>query len=162
MGIYKSKPAAVETEYSIQRRLVLKYNKQVKYMVHNMCYALGEMDMFMLRRSGYTEEFEIKVTTADLRADRNKVRKFRTLTNAYSGVPNYKFIMPNKFSYVLGPNVSCVMDWFPEFAGIFTVGQYGLTCVRNPKFIYRTKYIWDSKVAASCANRLMRSHFNLR
>ena len=162
MGIYKSKPAVVETEYSIQRKLVKKYHKQVKYMVHNMCYALGEMDMFMLRRSGYAEEFEIKISTSDFRHDSNKVRKFRCLTNTFKGKPEYKYIMPNKFSYVVGPLVKYEGIEIPEFAGLFTVNQFGLTCIKNPKFIYRTKYNWDSKVAASCAHRLMNQHFNLR
>lgn len=164
MGIYLKgkKEDIVETEYSIQRRLVLHHHKQAKYMVHNMCYALGEMDMFMLRRSGYAEEFEIKCSTSDLHADANKVRKFQTLTNAYKGQPNYKFMMPNKFSYVFGPAVKYEGVELPNFAGIYTVGQHGLTCVRNPKFIYRTTYNWDSKVAASCAHRLMNQHFKLR
>lgn len=162
MGIRKDKDDVVETEYSIQRLLILKYHKQAVYMVHNMCYALGEMDMFMLRRSGYAEEFEIKCSTSDLRADSNKVRKFSTLMRAFKGNINYTFIMPNKFSYVLGPAVKYEHVELPDFAGIFVVNQFGLTCIKNPKLIYRTKYNWDSKVAASCANRLMRQHFNLR
>ena len=126
-SIRLKKADVVETEYSIQRKLVLHYHKQAKYMVHNMCYALGEMDMFMLRRSGYAEEFEIKCSTSDLRADKNKVRKFRCLTRAYKDEPDYRYMMPNKFSYVLGPDVKYQDIELPEFAGIFTVGQYGLT-----------------------------------
>lgn len=152
----------VETEYSIQRRLVKKYANQAVYMVHNMCYQLGEMDMFLLRRTGYSEEFEIKISTADLNHDKKKVRKFNTLQNAFTGKPDYRFMMPNKFSYVLGPHVNYGKFEFPEYAGIYAINEYGLICVRNPKFVYKTKYNWDSKVAASCAHRLMRRHFHLR
>lgn len=161
-SIQLKRAEVVETEYSIQRKLILKYSNQAKYMVHNMCYQLGEMDMFMLRRSGYAEEFEIKCSTSDLRADKNKVRKFRCLMNTYKGKPEYRYVMPNKFSYVVGPLVKYQGIEIPEFAGLYVVDQFGLTCIKNPKFIYRTKYIWDEKVAASCAHRLMNRHFNLR
>ena len=164
MGIYKEKPQVVETEFSMQRRLITRYQNQAKYMVHNICYNLGEMDMFLLRRTGYAEEFEIKVTTSDLRADSKKIRKFNRLTNIFeSGIGRFqKLCLPNKFSYVLGPEVEWQGIELPEYAGIYTVSWSGLNCVRNPKFIHKVKQNWDGKVAASCSHRLMRMYFDRR
>lgn len=145
------------TEHSIQKLLVHQFIAGAKYMVPNMYCTLGEMDMFLLRRSGYAEEFEIKLSTADLRADFKKRRKHKIMADQYAKIVEPKR-GPNRFSYVLGPDVSWVKDWFPEYAGLYVVRADRLVCLMAPKLIHRQKCNWHEKVAGSCSHRLLRAY----
>jgi hypothetical protein len=158
MGIRlkQNKNSAAQTEFSIQKILVRHYMSGAKYMVPNMYYGLGEMDMFLLRRSGYVEEFEIKCSTSDLRADFKK-RKHSHFAQVYCTGKPLKCQIPNRFSYVLGQNVSWVKDWFPEYAGLYVVHNYYLQCLITPKLMHKQKYNWHEKVAGSCSHRLLKT-----
>jgi hypothetical protein len=117
---------------------------------------LGEMDVFCLRRSGYAEEFEIKISTSDLKADAKKVRKHMAYTDADTN------IIPNKFSYVLGPDVKYDLTKMPERYGVYVVDGRYMRCMRSPKFLHKHKYNWDEKVAKSCSWRLLSKCLRIR
>lgn len=162
MGIHlkQNKNGAVHTEFSIQKLLVQQFMSGAKYMVPNMCYNLGEMDMFLLRRSGYAEEFEIKCSTSDLRADFRKKKKHSWLLYNYNTGGLAKFKSPNRFSYVLGDAVDMSNIVFPEYAGLYVVHPHTsrLVCLTAPKLMHRHKYNWHEKVAGSCSHRLLRAY----
>ena len=74
----------VHTEYSIQKLLIHRFMNGACYLVPNLYYRLGEMDLFLLRRSGYAEEFEIKLSTSDLKADAKKLGKHAWLLSTFN------------------------------------------------------------------------------
>lgn len=130
-------------------------------MVPNMYYRLGEMDIFLLRRSGYAEEFEIKITTSDYRADIKKYRKHGELARVYcSGRAHPKFKIPNRFSYVISDAVSISGIELPVYAGLYAVHPITdrLICIAPPKTMHKHKYDWHEKVADSCSHRLLRAY----
>lgn len=126
-------------------------------MVPNMYCTLGEMDMFLLRRSGYAEEFEIKVSTADLRADFKKRRKHGIFLNQYNKVVQPKY-GPNRFSYVISDDVNIEGIELPTYAGLYVVRNDKLVCLQSPKLIHKRKWDWHRKVAGSCSHRLLRAY----
>lgn len=149
------------TEYSIQKLLVRNFMSGAKYMVPNMYYDLGEMDMFLLRRSGYAEEFEIKISTSDLRADSKKRSKHSWLAHAYcTGEAAAEHKAPNRFSYVISNAVDMSNIVLPEYAGLYAVHPTTsrLVCLTSPKTMHRHKYNWCEKVAGSCSHRLLRAY----
>ena len=171
MGIHlkQNKNGVVHTEFSIQKILVRHFMSGAKYMVPNMYCTLGEMDMFLLRQSGYAEEFEIKCSTSDLRADFKKRRKHQWLANCnLTGSPfSPKMLLPNRFSYVLGPAVKTLKFVFPEYAGLYVVRpyvvmgvlrRYQLICLTAPKLIHKQKCNWHERVATSCCHRLLKAY----
>jgi len=119
---------------------------------------LGEMDMFLLRRSGYAEEFEIKVSTSDLRADFKKVCKHRWMKDSYEGQDTKLYLTPNRFSYVVSDAVKLEGITFPEYAGLYCVKNDRLICLQSPKLIHKRKLQWYKKVAGSCCHRLLRAY----
>jgi len=162
MGIYlkQNKNGAEHTEFSIQKILVQNFMSGAAYMVPNMYYDLGEMDMFLLRRSGYAEEFEIKISTSDLRADHKKQAKHSWLNHTYNtGEAAAKHKVPNRFSYVISDVVDTSNIVLPEYAGLYVVhNDHYLRCLTRPKTMHRHKYNWCEKVAGSCCHRLLRAY----
>ncbi len=142
------------TELSIQKLIAQYYRSGMKYIVFNMFHSLGEMDVFCLRRSGYAEEFEVKISTADFKADSKKIRKHNSLQHANSIARKAKYL-PNKFSYVFSKDVKYDLEEIPEQYGVYLAGAHWLRCVRTPKFLHKDKYNWDEKVAKSCSWRLL-------
>lgn len=158
----QNKNGAKHTEFSIQKILIRHFMSGAKYMVPNMYYTLGEMDMFLLRRSGYAEEFEIKISTSDLRADFKKRRKHQWFANynrAFVFV-SPKIMIPNRFSYVLSDAVDISGIEFPEYAGLYAVHPRTsqLICLTAPKTMHRHKYNWHERVAGSCCHRLLKAY----
>lgn len=148
----------VHTEYSIQKLLIHKYRGNTQYLVPNMYYQLGEMDLFMLRRSGYAEEFEIKISTSDLKADAKKLGKHSWLQSMFKDRTCGSIAAPNRFSYVIGPNVSFVWDWLPSYAGIYRAHDHYIECMKVGPLIHKNKLNWDAKVAGSCSGRLLHAY----
>lgn len=110
--------------------------------------------MLLVRRSGYVEEFEIKITTSDLHADAQKEKKHVCLAQ-YFKQQSANGMIPNKFSYVLGPNVNYSDFEFPAYSGLYVV-KNGLSCIKSPEFIHKIKYDWQGKIAKSCSFKLLR------
>ena len=152
MGIWLSQKPVVYTEHTIQQLLVLYFYSGCKYLVPNIRYRLGEADLLIVRRSGYVEEFEIKITTSDFRADTKKYMKHQAFAHCFKMKSAYE-IIPNKFSYVVGPDVNYDFK-IPSYYGLY-VANRGLRCIRRPSFIHKTKYDWSKKIAGSTSFRLL-------
>ena len=156
MGIWLEHKPVVHTEHTIQRLLVHRYYSGCKYLIPNLYYQLGEADLLIIRRSEYSEEFEIKITTSDLRADLRKVRKHQYLLMRFNSNHARQYMVPNKLSYVLSKDVKYEDFNFPPYAGIY-IANRGLRCIRDPKFIHKEKYKWDIRIATSCSFRLLKA-----
>ena len=155
MGIWLEQKPVVHTEQTIQRMLVFRYYSGCEYLIPNLHYRLGEADLLIIRRSGYTEEFEIKITTSDFRADAKKHMKHQAFAHCFKMKSAYAMI-PNKFSYVVGPNVNYDFK-IPSYYGLY-VADRGLKCIRPASFVHKTKYDWSKKIAGSCSFRLLRAY----
>lgn len=157
--LFKKIEPIEHTEYSIQRLLVRKYLNQAKYMMPNIVYASGhvEADMLLVRRgSGYAEEFEIKLTTSDFKADAKKIFKHKYYADIFKKTPTQrKFWFPNRFSYVIGPNVDQTKIEIPEYAGLYKAENNRLVCIKSPPLIHNYKNNWDSKIAKSACFRYL-------
>ena len=144
-------PDQVPTEQLLQIGVYHNWLGAAQYMMANICYALGEADMLMIRRSGYVEEFEVKITRGDFLADRKKLMKHQRLQ-----APN-GWVTPNKFSYVV-PKAMVKVEEVPEYAGLFywcPKSGY-IHTVKAPKFLHKDKHDWTAKIAKSASHRLMR------
>jgi hypothetical protein len=108
--------------------------KRHEIIVPNSCVFGWESDMVSVTRSGYINEFEIKVTRSDFRKDAKKLRA-RILIDpeaVYSG--SYVFRRPNYFYYAV-PAGMIEPDDVPEYAGLIYVRKevhsntlyYGIT-----------------------------------
>lgn len=157
MGIWFEQKQVIHTEQSIQRLLVQQFLSGCRYVVPNIHYQLGEADLLIVRRSGYAEEFEIKTSTSDLRADARKQRKHQQFHLRFSNQNTRKHMMPNKFSYVLGDKVRYEDFAFPPYAGLY-IARNGLRCLKSPEFVHKKKYRWECKIATSCSFRLLRAY----
>ena len=139
------------TEKVGQHGIYIRFNSQAKYMVPNMCYCLGEADMFVVQRNDYTHEFEIKISRSDFLADKKKTKKHCNLQFPLPGMQT-----PNKFSYVV-PKDMVKVEEVPDYAGLYYIYHCGTVCeVKPPKFLHKAKYDWTEKVAKSCSWRLLR------
>jgi len=158
MGIrrHREPEPIVHTEQIIQRLLVHHYYSACKYLVPNIHYQLGEADLLIVRRSGYAEEFEIKTNTADLKADLRKVRKHAQFQSRFNNTHTTKYAIPNKISYVIGPDVNYSTFEFPDYAGL-CIANRGLEWIIIPKFVHKVKYDWSKKIASSCSFRLLKA-----
>jgi len=93
--------------------IISRYFGQRQYsMVPNVSWGLGfrhEIDLLVVRKSGYAIEVEIKVSISDLRADLKKGHGHRSckLKQLYFALPEY--LMPKALEYI------------PEGAGIIIV-----------------------------------------
>lgn len=98
----------------IQRALFTEYNKSGNIICYNIQNALAhETDVLVLRRSGVTLEFEVKVSYADFRADFRKTRKHHELAAGAVVGPQY-------FYYACAPGIIPV-EKLPPYAGLVHV-----------------------------------------
>lgn len=160
------------TERTIQRIIWFRWAGE-KYVVPNIQLRWGEADILLVRRSGYAEEFEIKVTKADFLADVQKTAKHEHLRQSFEAGkmgPGKLFWNSsggniNRFSYVLPESLGIEPEDVPVYAGLYHVSEQpiknysalALKCVKHPPLIHKNKFEhWDAKVAASCAARYIR------
>lgn len=155
MGIWVEHKPVVHTEHTIQRLLVHHYYSGCKYLIPNLHYQLGEADLLIVRRSGYTEEFEIKTSTSDFRADVKKYMKHNAFLHCFKMQSAYRRL-PNKFSYVIGPDVKHSDIEIPSYYGLY-IANRGLRCIKAPSFIHKTKFDWTDRIATSCSFRLLKT-----
>ena len=119
------------------------YSTRYTMMIPN-CYTIhdNEADMLAIRKSGYYDEFEIKISRSDFKLDeskqvyididnkRTKVNKSRALTNGS---------MSNYFWYCVPENLITI-DEVPEYAGLIYIYPSGyLREIKQPKKLHNNK-----------------------
>ncbi len=108
----------------------------------------SEADLFCVRKSGLCDEFEIKISRSDFKADKKKFIQFRPLElNEYKNfkwddrknAPNYKpklqalidgDLPVNYFWYAVAEGVADISD-VPEFAGLIVVLNDGRVRIKK-------------------------------
>ena len=128
----------------------------VVYMVPNIHLFLGEADMFLVRPSGYAEEFEVKCTLADYNADFKKCRKHSKLKILEEHGGDKPIRIPNRFSYVVPAGL---ITSVPSYAGLFWYADGRLRCKKYPPLLHKGKWNWDAQIARSFSHRHARLFF---
>lgn len=129
----------------------------------------SEADLLGIRKSGFCDEFEIKLSKTDFLKDRKKTVKYRASkitmgedkvwflskpTERAGLAPFEKFkldalvdgdMVANYFWYVVKENIVEYSD-VPDFAGLIEVNRYGLLkVVRSPKKLHGRKLNYEQR-----------------
>jgi len=100
------------TERNIQRALYWRHRGGCQIMLPNYTpFVWQECDLFIVLKSGYSIEYEIKLSAADFRADFRK-SKHDVLRN-----PVATRFVPTRFFYAVPEGLVSVDD-IPEYAGL--------------------------------------------
>lgn len=142
------------TSFDIQQIAVRNlFRCGVEFIVPNINTGYGEADLFSLRRSGYAEEFEIKVSRSDFFADKKKTHKHHSYGLAFNGgTPVCDGIkrMPNRFSFIVPEYLNITEKDVPEYAGLYIVSNKGrFDCAKSPPVIHKNKNEWCKKAVKS-------------
>lgn len=123
----------------------------------------NEVDLFCIRKSGYCDEFEVKLSRSDFLADKNKFVQAEEPTrseeitfgwhNRHLG-PSYKkkhealslgMMDVNYFWYAIKEGIAEVSD-LPDFSGLIVISNdKGPEVIRRPKLLHRKKLSADKK-----------------
>jgi len=125
----------------------------------------NEADVLAIRKSGFCDEFEIKLTRADFFNDRKKIIQYRRpdfdvkqdidwFMNPEDLAPYQKFklealgngeMVVNNFWYVLKEGIASVDD-LPGYAGLISVDQTGLLkVVKHPDRLHSRKLSFEQR-----------------
>ena len=179
MAIIK-KSTFVANEKNIVKLLLCDRKMCDRYpiMMPNCYYQSdNEADIFCIRNSGFTDEFEIKTSRADFKKDEKKRVKYRepeNCSNVFRGgeyeqwassgrvigeEPWIKLkrdalaageLVPNYFWYVLMEGITYKEEEIPKWAGIIIVSEHGFSkTLRNPKRLH------SSKVSANLRDKVL-------
>lgn len=119
-----------------------------------------EADMLGITKTGYTVEFEIKLSKSDFKADANKGRDWSVVDgkavnqpiNKLKELENKSDKGPNRFFYVL-PNDLIEKVTLPDWAGLYVVYEYNnklyVKFKRKAKLLHRVKHDLTSKLATT-------------
>lgn len=149
------------SEQEIIKHLARNWDHRQRYevMIPN-CYitADNEADFFGIRKSGFCDEFEIKITRSDFKADAKKRVWYRQGTHEdfnwkEKGLdfppytkPKHEALVegllpPNYFWYVM-PRDLCSVEEIPEHAGLIYVNddrRSNLSVIKAPKRLHKNK-----------------------
>lgn len=128
------------------------------------CYTQhdNEADLFLLRKSGFCDEIEIKVTRSDFLADKKKRISYRNLTvDEYNwNKKGFEFCPSTKpkCNALIDGDLQCNYFWYaikngiakieeiPEFAGLIIVHDDGeISIMREPKRLHRNKLSFEQR-----------------
>lgn len=121
----------------------------------------NEADLFFIRKSGFCDEIEIKVSRSDFLADKKKRVYYRNLDysefnwskNGHEFCPSTKpkyealqdGLMVNYFWFAIKEGVADV-DEIPKFAGLIVVKPDGeLNVIKQPKRLHRNKLDFEQR-----------------
>jgi hypothetical protein len=150
------------TEKKIQRALLKYYEKSSIFLGCNMFVYDEESDFFVITKSEYYIDLEIKISPADLKRDfthkhKHKLIDLKRKREVYwtpKGLKKKKLIdVPNKFMFVV-PEGMVTVDDIPYYAGLMYVDEWGtVTVERQPQFIHKEKFKKYEYLARKYYNR---------
>ena len=155
------------TEKTIQHLLESRFDSgNIKYVVSNLYLFRHnwETDFLVVQRnSGYCYEIEIKISRSDFFNDFKKTDKHSIMREGTYPVKKYKYrfdkdlnknisehhyvqtewkFRPNKFYYCV-PEGLIKKEEVPEYAGLMYANEFGITTIKEPKFIHKNKLELD-------------------
>lgn len=124
--------------------------------------GIGEADVISITKSGFVNEFEIKLSRSDFNADfRNKEWKHRSMKERKGPTIDirYKttwFHCANKFWFVVPENL-ITLDEIPEYAGLIYINKNALSIIKNAPRLHAHKATEElyKKIAHNLMNKLI-------
>lgn len=157
MAVIKKRPEFEHSEQAIIKQFIRDYNFTKRYeIILPNCYTQhdNEADLFAIRKSGFCDEFEIKISRSDFLADSKKEIRYREYEageyrRMSRGEPDpalmpkrdallYGFLS-NYFSYAVKEGIASVEE-VPEQFGFITVDDRGrIRVIRGAKRLHPVK-----------------------
>lgn len=116
--------------FDIEIAVVRHFNPRMNVIVPNVYWGLGfnyELDLLILRESGFCVEVEIKTSLSDVKADLKKsssAHNSNKIRQLYFAIPEYLY--------------EKAKDFIPERAGILTINKDLLTTLRRAAKLNKT------------------------
>ena len=130
-----------------QRGLRSFYRTRYQLMVPNAHWYENELDLACVRQSGYLDEFEIKLSRSDFKADFNKTSRYRSADGSsnWKRKPGNKHEMlqagdafPNFFYFVLKEGIATPEE-IPKQYGLIWITDTGINVGREATRLHRRK-----------------------
>ena len=128
-----------------------------------------ECDVFSVTGAGYAQEFEIKISKSDFRADATKTQTFRRPLNLVETITKHEALErkdaagPSRFSYVVPEGLVALED-VPAWAGLYEAyvhrKKIRIKCLRKPPGLHQQKA--TSEVIDKIYKTFMWRFWNLR
>jgi len=139
--------------YSIQKAFYYLTFRRYEMIVPNAFVGDNEMDFCCIRKSGYVDEIEMKVTKSDFLADFKKTSRVK-IDNTYCIKNKHEaiaggYLKSNHFSFLVPEELQKELI-IPEYAGLYTFsksikGLYRIKEVKKPKMLHKRKISDKSK-----------------
>lgn len=117
-----------EIQSAICKQEVLKGNHPCENVSF---FFVGESDVLSLNKTGYTHEFEVKVSRSDFKADQKKRKWLYFENRVEKQIPNY-------FSYAC-PAGMIGLSEIPSYAGLVYLNDGSIEIIRKPSILHRSK-----------------------
>lgn len=144
------------TAQEIQQSLINYIKGGYDIVLPNYYFGRYECDVFRIQESGYTVEYEIKVSREDFFADFKKGFKGEKHCNLKAGTG---FNCPNRFYFVV-PKGLVKAEEVPEYAGLLTY-EFGFDIKKNAKLLHKTKFTNYRKIAHQLSDRDLYSRIKI-
>lgn len=93
-----------------------------------------EYDVLAITRSGMIEEYEVKISRSDFKADKKKGK-----IQLYENFGMESRCVPNYFAYVC-PDGLISVEEVPSFAGLFYYKEGTITCIKSGRKLHKVKH----------------------
>jgi hypothetical protein len=117
-------PVPDVTEALIQRLLFQDLvDKGHGHIAPNCCALGNEADLLSITQAGFVNEYEIKISRSDFKADKKKIHKHRRYMNAndeFTTQRTRQQLIPSVFYYVV-PAGMVELSEVPHYAGLIEV-----------------------------------------
>lgn len=133
------------TENEVIKAFIKQYafRSSYKFFIPN-CYYLpdNEADIFCIKPSLFTAEYEVKLTKADFFNDAKKQVIYEGMSEQKHSLLENGKLKPNYFTYIIKEGIVDISD-IPDFAGVYEAyekkGSILFRCIRKPKRLHRNK-----------------------
>lgn len=144
------------TSTEIIHLLINFYFKKSKFVIPNLYLFDWESDFLLQRPSGYFEEFEVKTSRSDFKADFKKYEKHEVLETGFhtkklikkAKETIFKNIRPlakprpNKFWYVCEKGLIKIED-IPSYCGLIWIDGREIIVIKPAPLLHKEKYNFD-------------------
>ncbi len=147
------------TEKVIIDRLIATYLPNVSFWNNNFYFYDWESDFWILSKTGYATEFEIKITVSDFKADFKKKNRHSILpTGIYR---QRKYSRPHRFYYVV-PKGMIGVDQIPEYAGLMYFDGFGFTKIKSAPILHKNMEIDYKYLAKKFFSKMLDFRYALK
>lgn len=127
------------------------HSRQHDFVIKNFFIDSWECDLFSVTKSGYTNEYEIKVSRADYKNDFKKGSKHYFIENGKR---------TNKFWFVV-PKDLIHVDEIPKYAGLIYIDRSCIYVIKNAPLLHKRRLLSDIFYLRTIANKCYGSYLDI-